>query len=116
VALPANGPLAPTVFGFSEQIKPIDYDQEEAKKLLKEAGYEDGFSATVLINDRITADLAEIAQARLVFYKEIQQIIVDEAPIVPIDHSFLLAGLRDEVLGLYQYPSSFPYLQEVSLD
>src|SRR5690625_2876703 len=65
VALPANGPLAPTVFGYSDQIKPIDYDQEEAKKLLKEAGYEEGFSATVLTNDRITADLAEIIQAQL---------------------------------------------------
>lgn len=200
VALPANGPLAPTVFGYSEKIKPIDYDQDEARKLLKEAGYEDGFSATVLTNDRITADLAEIVQAqlaeinieidiemletgayleatgngnmdmyvgswgtvtldadyglypmlhsenagapgnrsfyasdevddllekarkttdeeeRLDFYEEAQQIIIDEAPIVPVYHSVLLAGLRDEVQGFYQYPSSFPYLQEVSLD
>jgi len=200
VALPANGPLAPTVFGYSDQIKPIDYDQEEAENLLKEAGYEDGFSATVLTNDRITADLAEIVQAqlaeinieidiemietgayleatgngdmdmyvgswgtvtmdadyglypmfhsenagapgnrsfyasdevdelleqarqttdeeeRLDFYESAQQIIIDEAPIVPIYHSVLLAGLRDEVQGFYQYPSSFPYLQEVRLD
>src|SRR5699024_11587485 len=57
--------LAPTVFGFSEDLQPIKYNQEEAKKLLENAGYEDGFNATILVNDRTTADLAEIAQDQL---------------------------------------------------
>src|SRR5690625_7827521 len=46
-------------------------------------------------------------EERLDFYETAQQIIIDEAPIVPIYHSVLLAGLRDEVQGFYQYPSSF---------
>lgn len=200
VALQANGPLAPTVFGFSEDLQPINYNQEEAKKLLENAGYEDGFNATILVNDRTTADLAEIAQdqlseigieldiemmetgayleatangdvdmfvgswgtvtldadyglypmfhsenvgapgnrsffnnddvdqlleearktidedERLELYTEAQQIIIDEAPIVPVYHSVLLAGLRDNIHGFFQYPSSFPFLRDVTLE
>src|SRR5690625_75449 len=200
VALPAAGPLAPTVFGYSDELTPIEQDVEEASELLAEAGYEDGFTATIATNDRTTSDIAEIIQSqlneigieldiemmetgayleqtangetdmhvgswgtvtldadyglypmfhsenagapgnrsffsneevddlleqarqttddeeRLELYEEAQQIIIDEAPIVPIYHSILLAGLRDEVNGFYQYPSSFPFLRDVTLD
>ena len=47
----AEGPLAPKVFGYSEDIKGIDHNIEEAKKLMKEAGYEDGFKVTLWTND-----------------------------------------------------------------
>ncbi|AOV06921.1 glutathione ABC transporter substrate-binding protein [Sporosarcina ureilytica] len=47
----AEGPLAPKVFGYSEEIKGIDQNIEEAKKLMKEAGYEDGFNAALWTND-----------------------------------------------------------------
>lgn len=47
----AEGPLAPGVFGYSEDIKGIDQNIEEAKKLMKEAGYADGFKATLWTND-----------------------------------------------------------------
>lgn len=200
VALEAAGPLAPTVFGYSDDLKPLEFNPDEAKELLSEAGYEDGFSATVLAYDRITADLAEIVQEqlkeigvdlniemmetgayleatangdvdmyvgswgtvtldadyglypmfhsenvgapgnrsffenddvdelleearkttdddeRLELYEEAQQIIIDEAPIIPIYHSVLLAGLRDNVQGFFQYPSSFPFLRDVTLE
>jgi peptide/nickel transport system substrate-binding protein len=200
VALPAEGPLAPTVFGYSDELTPLEHDLEEAKQLLADAGYEDGFTAAIATNDRTTSDIAEIVQAqlneigidleiemmetgayleltangetdmhvgswgtvtldadyglypmfhsenagapgnrsffsneevddlleqarqttdeneRLELYEEAQQIIIDEAPIVPIYHSVLLAGLRDEVNGFYQYPSSFPFLRDVTLD
>ncbi len=200
VALPAKGPLAPTVIGYSEALTPIENNLEEAEQLLAEAGYEDGFTATIAANDRTTSDIAEIAQAqlseigieleiemmetgaylevtangetdmhvgswgtvtldadyglypmfhsenagapgnrsffsneevdnlleqarqtteeeeRLELYAQAQQIIIDEAPIVPVYHSVLLAGLRDEVDGFYQYPSSFPFLRDVTLE
>ncbi|MBY7144795.1 glutathione ABC transporter substrate-binding protein [Virgibacillus sp. NKC19-3] len=200
VALPAEGPLAPTVFGHSDELTPLEYDLDEAKQLLDEAGYGDGFTATIATNDRTTSDIAEVVQAqlseiginlevemmekgayldrtadgetdmfvgswgtvtldadyglypmfhsenagapgnrsffsndevddlleqarqtidedeRLDLYREAQQIIIDEAPIVPIYHSVLLAGLQDEVDGFYQYPSSFPFLRDVTLE
>ena len=46
-----KGPLAPKVFGYDEEIDGLQYDLEEAKKLLAEAGYEDGFTATLWTND-----------------------------------------------------------------
>jgi peptide/nickel transport system substrate-binding protein len=51
--------------------------------------------------------------ARMQQYAEAQQIIIDEAPLVPIYHSVLLAGINDELDGYFQYPSSFPYLKEL---
>ena len=38
--IPAKGPLAPGIFGYNEDAKPIEYNVEEAKKLMAEAGYE----------------------------------------------------------------------------
>lgn len=47
----AKGPLAPGIFGFNEDAKPIDYNVDEAKKLLKEAGFENGFKTSIWTND-----------------------------------------------------------------
>lgn len=49
--IPAKGPLAPGIFGYNEDAKPIEYNVEEAKKLLKEAGYENGFKSSIWTND-----------------------------------------------------------------
>lgn len=49
--IPANGPLAPGIFAHNPDIKPIEYNLEEAKKLLAEAGFADGFSTTIWTND-----------------------------------------------------------------
>ncbi|WP_188206441.1 glutathione ABC transporter substrate-binding protein [Alkalibacillus aidingensis] len=197
IPLPAIGPLAPTVFGYSGEVDPIEHNKEEAKQLLQEAGYEDGFSADIYVYDRTTADtgvyiqseLAEIGidveieqveqgayleltgqgehdmlvgswgtvtldadyglypmfhsenvgapgnrsffkndevdqlledarqstddEERLQLYHEAQQLIIDEAPIVPLYHSVLLAGLSEQLEGFYQYPSSFPFLRDI---
>ncbi|GEN82421.1 glutathione ABC transporter substrate-binding protein [Sporosarcina luteola] len=47
----AKGPLAPGIFGFNDDAKPLEYNLEEAKKLLAEAGLEDGFKTTIWTND-----------------------------------------------------------------
>lgn len=66
IALPAIGPLAPTVFGYSDQIDTFGYNVEEAKALLKEAGYEDGFQTKLLTYEAgANADLAVFIQAEL---------------------------------------------------
>lgn len=62
----ADGPIAPDVFGYSEDIDTLDYDLEEAHELLAEAGYEDGFEVSLLTNDdRENEDLSQLLQAQL---------------------------------------------------
>ncbi len=64
--VPAIGPLAPDVFGFTENVDAIDYNVEKAKELLKEAGYEDGFKTTIWTNDnQQRMDIAVLVQQEL---------------------------------------------------
>jgi ABC-type transport system substrate-binding protein len=42
-ATPAKNPMPPTIWGYNDQIKDYDYNPEEAKRLLKEAGLSAGF-------------------------------------------------------------------------
>ncbi|BAB06473.1 glutathione ABC transporter substrate-binding protein [Halalkalibacterium halodurans] len=66
IGIRADGPIAPDVFGFSEQIDKITFDREMAKDLLAEAGYPDGFPTTLLTDDdRERQDLAEMIQYQL---------------------------------------------------
>ncbi|MCP5150141.1 MAG: ABC transporter substrate-binding protein [Ectothiorhodospiraceae bacterium] len=63
VAVPAGQLLPPGFFGVSENLKPLEYDPEGAKKLLADAGYPDGFKLTLHgPNDRYIND-AKIAEA-----------------------------------------------------
>ncbi|MDV2683305.1 glutathione ABC transporter substrate-binding protein [Alkalihalophilus lindianensis] len=199
-ALPAKGPLAPPVFGYSEEVDGISYDVEESKELLVEAGFAEGFETTIWTDDaRIRIDVAEYLQnqlaeigikaeirsmeygafldsitnaehdlmigawgtvtadadyglypmfhssnfgmtgnrtfysndevdellilgrqetdeqARLEIYKKAQEIIIDEAPLVPLYHTEHLAGLREDVEGFWIHPSSLYFLRDVSV-
>jgi len=63
VAIPAGQLLPPGFFGTSENLKPMAYDPAQAKALLAEAGYPNGFGITIHgPNDRYIND-AKIAQA-----------------------------------------------------
>lgn len=50
-AIPANGPLAPGTFGYTEDLDSIEYNMDEARALLEEAGMSDGFSTSIWTND-----------------------------------------------------------------
>ncbi len=64
--IPAKGPLAPGVFGYNEDVHPIEFNPEEAKKLLAEAGYADGFKTKIWTNDNPQrVDIAVLLQASL---------------------------------------------------
>jgi len=63
---PGRNVLAPTVWGFSEKVKPLEYNPEKSKSLLKEAGYGDGFKTTIWVSDnQQRIDIAEIVQNQL---------------------------------------------------
>lgn len=54
---PLAGPVYPQAFGVDENIKPIEYDPEKSRQLLKEAGYENGVTVKVEVPDgRFTQD------------------------------------------------------------
>lgn len=64
--IPAKGPLSPGIFGYNEDAQPLEYNPEEAKKLLAEAGYADGFKTTIWTNDNPQRiDMAVLLQAGL---------------------------------------------------
>jgi peptide/nickel transport system substrate-binding protein len=62
----ANVAMSPKVYGHSEDVKPYDYDLNEAKNLLKEAGFENGLELTLLTSDRKERiNMAEVIQSQL---------------------------------------------------
>lgn len=198
IALKAETPLNPTVNAYSDNLEPLEYNKEEAIRLLEENGYEDGFSAEVIMNNRTHADVATFIQeelsdlniditisqveaatfqeyaangnfemlmggwgtvtldgdyglyplfhsdnvgapgnrtryqnaevdelldlarvesdwdTRFGYYEEAQQIIIDEAPLVPIYHTVLISGIQEDLENYFQYPSSFPYIKDLT--
>lgn len=65
-AIPAEGPIAPGVFGHDPSLRGLPYDKERAKELLAEAGYADGFSTKIWTNDNpVRIQIAEYVQSEL---------------------------------------------------
>src|SRR5690625_2081987 len=63
---PANGPLAPAIFGYDKSVEDLNNDLEEAKELLEEAGYPDGFETTIWTNsEEERLDMAVAIQSQL---------------------------------------------------
>lgn len=62
----ATSPIAPGVFGFTDKTKNYEYNIEKAKELMKEAGYENGFTTSILVfSGEANTQTAEIVQAYL---------------------------------------------------
>ncbi|MGM0852832.1 MAG: glutathione ABC transporter substrate-binding protein [Bacillota bacterium] len=62
----ANSLLGSKVFGYHPDMKAYEYNVNEAKRLLAEAGYPDGFKTTLLTMDsKERISLAEVMQSQL---------------------------------------------------
>lgn len=61
----ANSAMSPKVFGYSENTKPAEYDLNEAKKLLKEAGAENLKISLLTSDKKERINMAEVIQSQL---------------------------------------------------
>lgn len=62
----ANVAMSPKVFGYSKNVKAYPYDVNEAEKLMKEAGLENGVKVTLITSDRKERiNMAEVMQSQL---------------------------------------------------
>ena len=59
---PANSPLGEAVFGYDDTLLPYTFDIEKAKALLAEAGYPDGITAQIYVQEQ-EAPVAQALQA-----------------------------------------------------
>lgn len=62
-----KGALQEEVLGYDENLEDLKYDPEEAEALMEEAGYEDGFELTAMVNgeSQENVDLAIFLQEQL---------------------------------------------------
>ncbi len=49
LAVPADNPIPPVMWGYNNKIAGYEYNPAKAKRLLKEAGYEQGFETTLWV-------------------------------------------------------------------
>lgn len=62
----SDSTLGPSVIGYSDKVKGYDYDLNQAKALLEEAGYRNGLEATIIVSDNKTRiSVAEVLQSQL---------------------------------------------------
>lgn len=62
----ANVAMSPLVFGYSKNVEAYPYDINEAKKLIKESGLENGATVKLLTSDRKERiNMAEVIQSQL---------------------------------------------------
>lgn len=66
----ATAPIPSTVFGHAPQT-PYTYDPDKAKALLAEAGYPNGFSASVMWSTGIAPQIKSVAQAFRTYWSKV---------------------------------------------
>lgn len=64
-AMIADQPVTPYQYGYSSTFKPTEKNVEEAKKLLAEAGFPDGFSCKITAMEGFRKKTAEVIQSNL---------------------------------------------------
>jgi peptide/nickel transport system substrate-binding protein len=63
---PASQFVSPLIFGYNPEIERLDFDVDEAKKLMVEAGYSEGFEIDLdCTDDNTTIEFCEVFQQQL---------------------------------------------------
>lgn len=62
---PATNMIAPKVFGFDASIPAIEYNMDKAKALMKEAGFDNGFEITALVQEnQLSQEILQVIQSQ----------------------------------------------------
>lgn len=62
----ATSAMSPSVFGFSENVEPFEYDINKAKQLLEDSDFDESSSVTLVTSDRQERiNMAEVIQSQL---------------------------------------------------
>ncbi|MCD2137849.1 glutathione ABC transporter substrate-binding protein [Salinicoccus halitifaciens] len=92
----AVSPLAPEIFGHHEELKSLEYDLDEAQRLLEEAGYGDGFGLKMYVND----DNPQRVDTAVWLQESLQEIGID-LEIVQLEWGSFLDALGNQEHDLY---------------
>ncbi len=92
----AVSPLAPDIFGYHEELEPLSYDLEEAQRLLEEAGYGDGFTLKMYVND----DNPQRVDTAIWLQESLREIGID-LEIVQLEWGSFLDALGNQEHDLY---------------
>jgi peptide/nickel transport system substrate-binding protein len=76
-AQPMAGPVFRVTKGFDKNIKPYSYDIDKARKLLEEAGYEDGFEMTLSFPPEGVEGTTNVLEVAQIIAAQLSQLGID---------------------------------------
>ncbi|ARK28412.1 glutathione ABC transporter substrate-binding protein [Halalkalibacter krulwichiae] len=106
------------VLGWSTVTGDADYGMYA---LFHSSQHGEAGNRTFTDNEQLDSVLTEARQnpdpdERLALYKEAQEILVEEAPMLYIHHQEYLLGVSDKVQGLWQHPTQILMLKDVTIE
>ncbi len=108
-----NGIFPHGLYGYNPNLPEIPYDPEEAKKLLSEAGYEDGFDLTVSVNSESTRWELSVLQMAETMWESIgirtKIDVIDESDFMSLRKSGQLACYTAQWMADFNDPDNFIY-------
>jgi peptide/nickel transport system substrate-binding protein len=103
LALPAANVVSPSVFGHNPEVTPERYDPEQARRLLAEAGYPEGFTVTIATpNNRYIND-EQVAQAVAQMFTRVG--VAARVEAMPLNAFFTKARNREFGIALLGWGS-----------